>query len=63
MTEHRTITALFHNRGQASEAVEELVNAGVSRSAIRVSPETDSTGAEAGTAYDVSKDEKDFGRR
>jgi len=59
---HRTVTALFHNRGDATRAVEELVKAGISRSNVRLTPETDvpsGTGART-SSYDVGRDEKGF---
>jgi len=61
MMNQRTVTALFQNRNEANRAVEELVNAGVSRSSVRVSPERDvpSTSATQ-SSYDINKDDKGF---
>jgi len=57
----RTITAVFDQRADALKAVEELVRAGISRSAIHVSPEKDVTvSGSTVTAYDASRDEKGF---
>lgn len=57
----QTVTALFNNRSEATRAVDELVNAGVPRSSIRITPDNDdvsSTGVS--TSYDVKRDEKGF---
>jgi len=57
----RTVTALFDKRTDALAAVEELVRAGIPRTAVRVTPEKDVTAASsANTAYDSSRDEKGF---
>ena len=61
MMNHRTVTALFNNRNEATRAVEDLVNAGIARSDIRVTPENDvSSPAELRTPYDEKRDEKGF---
>ena len=61
MMNHQTVTALFQNRNEATRAVEELVNAGVSRSGIKVTPESDlSPTTTAQTSYDPDRDEKGF---
>ncbi len=59
-TTTRTITALFDKRSDAMLAVEELVRAGIPRSAVRVSPETDAASTGATAAYDANRDEKGF---
>jgi uncharacterized protein (TIGR02271 family) len=59
-TTHRTITALFDQRAEAMRAVDQLVAAGISRSAVRVSPENDVAPATTTTAYDASRDDKGF---
>ncbi len=57
----RTLTALFDERTEAMRAVDALVAAGISRSAVRVSPETDTTSVRTPTtSYDTSRDEKGF---
>ena len=61
MMNHQTVTALFQNRNEATRAVEELVSAGVSRSSIRVTPESDlSPATTAPSSYDTDRDEKGF---
>lgn len=55
----RTITALFDKRADAMKAVDELVTAGIPRTAVRISPETD-TAPSTTTAYDTKRDEKGF---
>jgi len=59
---HRTVTALFHNRADANRAIEELVGAGISRSAVRLTPETDVSSANETrtSSYDAARDEKGF---
>ena len=59
---HRTVTALFHNRADANRAIEELVGAGISRSAVRLTPETDVSSANETrtSSYDATRDEKGF---
>lgn len=60
-TNQHTVTALFDKRSEAMQAVEELVRAGIQRSAVRISPESDvSTSSASRTSYDVSRDEKGF---
>lgn len=56
----RTVTAFFDQRSDATRAVERLVSEGISRSQIRVMPETDYTGTASGSSYDVNRDEKGF---
>jgi uncharacterized protein (TIGR02271 family) len=62
MTDHRTVTALFHNREDATRAVEDLVKAGIPRSDVRLTPEQDvASKTEARTlSYDTDRDEKGF---
>jgi uncharacterized protein (TIGR02271 family) len=73
---NQIITAAFDSRSDATEAVARLVKAGISRSNIRIIPETDATGTAGGspsfagqtgvrpsseyTHYDVKQDEKGF---
>ena len=57
---NRTVTALFDTRADALKTVEELVRAGIPRSAIRITPETDVTPRAAKTSYDTTTDEKGF---
>src|SRR3954447_2218946 len=59
---HRTVTALFHNRENANLAIEELVRAGIPRSAVRLTPETDVSSANETrtSSYDAARDEKGF---
>jgi len=59
---HRTVTALFHNREDANRAIEELVRAGIPRSSVRLTPEKDlSSASEARpSSYDATRDEKGF---
>jgi len=59
---HRTVTALFDNRADANRAIEELVRAGISRSAVRLTPETDVSSAKETrtSSYDAARDEKGF---
>jgi len=57
----RTVTALFDKREDALKAVEELVRAGIPRTAVRVTPDKDGTASGSiGTAYDAGRDEKGF---
>jgi len=58
----RAVTALFDKRADALKAVEELVSAGIPRTAVRVTPEKDVTtsGSTTMTAYDAGRDEKGF---
>jgi uncharacterized protein (TIGR02271 family) len=58
----RTVTALFHNREDATRAIEELVRAGISRHDIRLTPEKDVSPASEPTtsSYDTARDEKGF---
>lgn len=57
----RTVTALFDKREDALKAVEEVVRAGIPRTAVRVTPDKDVTASESSiTAYDASRDEKGF---
>jgi uncharacterized protein (TIGR02271 family) len=60
-TYRRTVTALFDKRADALRAVEELVRAGIPRTAVRVTPETDvTTSGATAPAYDATRDEKGF---
>jgi uncharacterized protein (TIGR02271 family) len=60
-THLRTVTALFDQRADALKAVEELVRAGIPRSSVRVSPESDTPVSGTTTSsYDYGKDEKGF---
>jgi len=58
----RTVTAMFDNRADATNAVDKLIGAGIPRSSIRVLPETDSSTAsyDTGSSYDAHRDEKGF---
>jgi len=57
----RTVTALFDKRADALKAVEDLVRAGIPRSAVRVTPEQDLTASGSTiTPYDAHRDEKGF---
>ena len=58
----RTVTALFHNREDATRAIDELVRAGISRADIRLTPEKDVSPASEPTtsSYDTARDEKGF---
>ena len=57
----QTLTALFDKRTEAMQAVDELVRAGIQRTAIRVTPETDiATSATTRTSYDRTSDDKGF---
>ena len=60
MTTTRTITALFDSRSDAMAAVTELGAAGIPRTAIRITPETDVTTSTTATSYDTGRDEKGF---
>jgi|RhiMethySRZTD1v2_1073278.scaffolds.fasta_scaffold421201_2 uncharacterized protein (TIGR02271 family) len=59
----QTITALFDTRAEATQAIEELVKAGIPRTAIKLMPEDDIPSA-SNTAtresYDATRDEKGF---
>jgi hypothetical protein len=60
-TYRRTVTALFDKRSDALKAVEEVVRAGIPRTAIHVTPETDlTTSGATAPAYDATRDEKGF---
>lgn len=56
------ITALFDNRSDANTAIDRLVGAGISRSSIRLLPESDTSygSTSSGTSYDVDRDDKGF---
>jgi uncharacterized protein (TIGR02271 family) len=60
----QTITALFDKRSDATQAIEELVNAGIPRDMIKLMPENDtastSTAATRSSSYDKARDEKGF---
>jgi uncharacterized protein (TIGR02271 family) len=61
MMNHRTVTALFTNRTEATQAVQDLVNAGISHSNIKITPDEDVPSAiDARTPYDAKRDEKGF---
>jgi uncharacterized protein (TIGR02271 family) len=62
VTKRRTVTALFHNRQDATRAIEDLERAGISRADVRLTPENDvSLASEQGTSsYDADRDEKGF---
>ena len=54
----QTITAFFDSRDDAARAMEALVRAGYSRTAIQLHPETETTYRRTeGTFYDSSRDE------
>ena len=59
----QTITALFDTRAEATQAIEELVKAGIPRTTIKLMPEDDIPSA-SNTAtresYDFTRDEKGF---
>ncbi len=59
----QTITALFDTRAEATQAIEELVKAGIPRTTIKLMPEDDFPSA-SNTAtresYDFTRDEKGF---
>ncbi len=54
----RTLTALFSNRSDALRAVDRLVEAGISRSSVRLLPETETTAGSGN--YDTTRDDKGF---
>jgi uncharacterized protein (TIGR02271 family) len=58
----QVITAFFDNRADANRAMEELVEAGIPRTSIRLMPETEtsSTSTMAQSSYDPNRDEKGF---
>ena len=59
----QTITALFDKRSEATQAIDELVKAGISRTSIKLFPETEVASASTTsprTAYDTTRDEKGF---
>ena len=63
MSNTRTITALFDKRSEAEQAVEELVRAGIPRSSVRITPDTDATPTStttSRTSYDAGRDDKGF---
>lgn len=59
-TDTRTITALFDTRSEAMQAVEDLVEAGIPRTSVRITPETDDAVTATTTSYDTSRNEKGF---
>jgi len=58
----QTITALFDTRAEATQAIEELVKAGIPRTTIKLMPEDDIASASNTTrgSYDATRDEKGF---
>jgi uncharacterized protein (TIGR02271 family) len=57
----QTLTALFDTRSDATTAVNELVKAGIPRTSIRMTPESDAASTTTTrTSYDTSRDEKGF---
>jgi len=58
----QVITAFFDSRADANSAMEELVEAGIPRTSIRLMPETEtsSTSTTAQRSYDPNHDEKGF---
>jgi uncharacterized protein (TIGR02271 family) len=61
MTTRQTMTALFDDRSDAMKAIDELINAGISRTSITLMPEDDSASSPVtGSSYDTSRDEKGF---
>jgi uncharacterized protein (TIGR02271 family) len=58
----QTITAFFDKRSDATQAIEQLVTAGIPRNSIQLMPEseTSSPSASTGSQYDVKRDEKGF---
>lgn len=56
MNRHTT-TAMFDRRADAASAVEELVKAGIPRTSVRMTSESDVTTT---TSYDTSRDDKGF---
>jgi uncharacterized protein (TIGR02271 family) len=58
----QVITAFFDSRADANSAMEELVEAGIPRTSIRLMPETEtsSTSTTAQSSYDPNRDEKGF---
>ena len=55
----RVITAFFDSRDQASEAIAELVSAGIPRASIRLLPESSDTSASTSSTYN-DDDQKGF---
>jgi len=53
------ITAFFDKRSDATEAVGELVEAGIPRASVRIMPDTDVAPSREGS-YDYQRDEKGF---
>jgi len=60
MMTQQTITALFDSRSDATTAVDELIKAGIPRTSIRVTPESDTASTTTTPSYDTSRDEKGF---
>jgi uncharacterized protein (TIGR02271 family) len=59
----QTITALFDKRAEATQAIDDLVRAGIPRTNIKLTPETDAAPASTTstrTSYDTARDEKGF---
>jgi uncharacterized protein (TIGR02271 family) len=61
MMTQQTISALFDSRSDATAAVNALVNAGIARTSIKVTPDADTASTTTRRAsYDTSRDEKGF---
>ena len=57
----QTITAFFDSRADATNAVEKLAEAGITRTSIRLLPEQEGlTGSAVASPYDYERDEKGF---
>lgn len=58
----QTLTAFFDSRSEATEAVTALVSAGIPRTSIRATPESDNTSYQRSdrSSYDYNKDEGGF---
>lgn len=56
----QTITAMFDTRNEAQAALDKLVQAGVPRQSIRLSPEAQSGYTASSTSYDYRRDEGGF---
>ncbi|WP_373502720.1 hypothetical protein [Aestuariivirga sp.] len=56
---HRNVTAFFHERGVALQAIDRLVQDGIPREAIRIFPEADASGS-PNSPRGVANDAKEF---
>src|SRR6476620_2322641 len=56
----QTITAFFDSRAEATNAVEKLAEAGITRTSIRLLPEQEGLSGSAASPYDYERDEKGF---